>query len=404
MTLVKLLCIGCWVASAAIADDFDAALPQSEFNDSLMATPEELQDLRQWAAAAFAGTAPVNPEAVTLNVLRQDHSVLGFGQSCIDTPIRIGTKTYEHGLGTHAHSMIGVVAPAGAQRFQAAVGIDNNDDTLGTRGSADFIVESLGRQLFRSATVHGGEEAVSVDVELNASMPSIKLIVDATADGVSHDQADWADARFVMADGSVRWLDEHQSRLLFLNTEVPFSFNYGGASSHDLLKDWSREVSTETREDRTNYHVSWKDAKTGLTVSAEAAVYTGYPAVDWVLYFENQGTEDTPLLEDIRALDVHLRTGYQRHPAVLHELNGDACGENTFLPKTTSLYASEKLHLAPTGGRSSSISAFPFFNFGYGNQGLIAAIGWTGQWAADFDRAEAGPTRLRAGMEHTRLR
>ncbi|MCC6489236.1 MAG: alpha-galactosidase, partial [Candidatus Hydrogenedentes bacterium] len=126
-----------------------------------------------------------------------------------------------------------------------------------------------------------------------------------------------------------------------------------------------------------------------------------YPATDWVLFFENTGTQDTPILEDVQALDVRLRTGYMRHAPVVHELEGDACGERTFHPKDTSLEAGKSLRMAPTGGRPSSISAFPFFNFEYEGRGLITAIGWTGQWAAQIDRADTGPTRLRGGMEHT---
>ncbi len=34
---------------------------------------------------------------------------------------------------------------------------------------------------------------------------------------------------------------------------------------------------------------------------------------------------------------------------------------------------------------------------------MITAIGWSGQWAATFERAEAGPTRVAAGMELTHL-
>jgi len=54
------------------------------------------------------------------------------------------------------------------------------------------------------------------------------------------------------------------------------------------------------------------------------------------------------------------------------------------------------------GGRSSN-GTFPFFNVACGDQGLLAAIGWSGQWAAALERGPAGATRLTAGMERTRL-
>ncbi len=59
--------------------------------------------------------------------------------------------------------------------------------------------------------------------------------------------------------------------------------------------------------------------------------------------------------------------------------------------------------LAPEGGRSSN-GAFPFFNVQYGNEGMITAIGWSGEWRASLERSEAGPATLRAGMENVSLK
>jgi alpha-galactosidase len=88
---------------------------------------------------------------------------------------------------------------------------------------------------------------------------------------------------------------------------------------------------------------------------------------------------------------------------VLHRINGDTCKETSFLPFDTDLAAGESIRMAPAGGKSST-NVFPFFNFQYGDEGIIVAVGWTGQWAASFDRDESGPTRLRAGMEKTHLK
>ena len=127
-----------------------------------------------------------------------------------------------------------------------------------------------------------------------------------------------------------------------------------------------------------------------------------YPAVEWVLEFENLGTNDTPLLSEVQALDVQLRTGYFRKQVILHQLNGDVCGERSFLPMETEVEPGKTLALAPEGGRSSN-GAFPFFNVQYGDQGMIAAIGWSGQWRASLERSTSGPTTLRAGMEKLSL-
>lgn len=370
--------------------------------DPVTASPQEIQQVRDWVAESFAGAeAPGAAPRVKLQVIRQDHSVLNFGRSCIETPMTVGARHFEHGLGTHATSEIAVTPPAGAKRFTALVGVDNNSDTQGARGSVVFSVESAGKVLFQSAVLHGGEEVVPVSVDMPEGASSLLLKVDATPDGAGCDQADWADAAFEMGDGAKVYLDENQSPLLFLGTPIPFSFSYGGKASSDFLKDWTRAVSVREDDAASTHTVTWTDPETGLAVRAEAIAYKQFPAVNWVVYLENKGKTDSPLIEQLEALDIQLRTGYFRNLPVLHQLEGDACGENSFRQKDASIEAGKSLSFAPTGGRSSSISAFPFFNLQYGEQGFITAVGWTGQWATQLDRADNGPTRLRAGMELT---
>ena len=377
-------------------------IPTDAPQDAVMASAAETRAIMDWASDAIAGGRPLGGEpAMRVELRRQDHSTLHFGQSCIDTPMRIGAQGYTHGLGTHANSEIVLHLSAGAKLFKAFAGIDNNADTGGQRGSAVFSVEAGGKELFRSATLRGGQAPVPVSVELPQDTRAVTLKVDTTPDGPSHDQADWAEACVVMNDGKVLWADDE--RPPFLAPAVPFSFVYDGAPSASLLPHWTRVAETKGAGPRPTHTVTWTDAKTGLRVSATATVFKRYAAVEWLLNFENTGTQDTPILENIQALDTTLQTGYQRKPVVLHQIVGDRCDERSFLPFDTIVEAGKPVAFAPVGGRPSNFT-FPFFNLQYGDEGVITAIGWSGQWAARLERSGAGPTRLVAGMEKTHLR
>ena len=379
------------------ATDIPTKAPQ----DAIMAGPAEIQELQDWASAVFTGRRPPGREpAVRVQLRRQEHSDLRFGQSCIETPIQIGQRKFKHGLGTHANSEIILYLPPEAKEFRAFVGIDNNPDTQGVRGSVQFSVEIGGKSVFRTPVLRGTNAPTPVKLNLPADTRTLILKVDATADGASHDQADWADACIVTEDGQVHWADE--GRQSFTRTARPFSFRYGGAPFAPVPNDWLRAAETRETETRIIHQASWTDPKTSLRVSATASAFKRYPAVEWVLEFENLGTQDTPLIEQVHALDVQLRTGYHRKPVKLHQLTGDICGERSFLPLETAVEPGEGVALAPEGGRSSS-GAFPFFNVQYGNEGLITAIGWSGQWRASLDRSAAGPATLRAGMEKLSL-
>lgn len=402
---VALLCLLPLVGfgGAAVAMD-PADVPAAAPNDAIMASPAEVAQMAAWAAAAFTGVKPPAPPAdVRLELRRQDHNVLRFNRSILTTPLQIGTRRFARGLGTHANSEIAVFLPPGAKAFKAFVGVDNNPDTAGRHGTVQFSVEIAGKEVARTTTLRGGGEPVAVEVAIPKGTEQLVLKVDATADGTGWDHADWAQAHLVMDDGTVRWLDGNQPSAPLLGPAAPFSFTYGGTPSSELLNVWPRTVETKDLKDRTEHRVTWSDPKTALAVTAVVGVFKRYPAVEWVLYFENRGQADTPILADIQALDAQLATGAAADKTVVHQLRGDDCSEGSFRPFETALAAGGSLRIAPVGGRSSN-GAFPFFNVECGGQGIVTAIGWSGQWAATFDRPQAGPTHLKAGMEKTHLR
>jgi alpha-galactosidase len=395
-----LLIVLCAPAIAGPLEDAD--IPTDAPADALMAGPAEIQEMQDWAAIAFTGQrSPGREPAVRVELRRQDFSVLRFGQSCIDTPIKLGDREFAHGLGTHANSEISLHLPPDTKEFKAVVGIDNNFDTGGVRGSVQFRIAAGGRELLRTPILRGTNEPVPIRVQLPPGTRELTLRVDTTPDGPSYDQADWADACIVTSSGQVHWADEDAQH--FLDATTPFSFRYRGAASSNFLSDWPRTVETSETSSRHLWQVHWQDPKTALRLTATVTAFKRYPAVEWMLEFENLGAQETPLLEDIQPLDTQLRTGYFRKPVLLHQLVGDVCGDRSFLPFETEVEPGKSLLLGPDGGRSSN-GAFPFFNVQYGDEGMITAIGWSGQWRAALERSATGPAALRAGMELTSLR
>jgi len=378
-----------------------ADIPTDAPQDAIMAGEAEIQEMQDWASSVFTGRmASGRGSAVRVIVRRQDHNMLRFGMSCMETPIQIKKRKFKHGLGTHANSELLLRLPPDAREFRAFAGIDNNFDTEGVRGTVQFSVEIAGRAVFRTPVLRGTNAPVPVRVALPPDTRELVLKVDATADGAAYDQADWADARVITGDGKTHWADAGAQP--FTRTVRPFSFRYGGAPAGAILRGWNRRADTSETPTRTLHTASWTDPNTSLRVNATVTAFKRYPAVEWVLEFENLGTEDTPLIEHVQALDLQLRTGYSRKPVVVHHLTGDVCGERSFMPLETEVVPAEGVLLAPEGGRPSN-GAFPFFNVQYGDEGLIAAIGWSGQWRATFDRSGTGPTSLRAGMEKVSL-
>lgn len=227
------------------------------------------------------------------------------------------------------------------------------------------------------------------------------LPADAPNDSIMAAPAD-VEGMFEWASMAFAGQSERVAAPSFMDVTPSFSFRYDGADSAELLKTWTRAATNVDEKDRLRQEVVWTDPKTGLRVTAAVTGWKRYPDVEWVLHFENQGTQDTPIIENIQALDTGLRTDSADRPVVVHGLVGDVCRERSFLTTEATLEPGKPVSMAPEGGRPSS-GAFPFFNIQYGDQGVIAAIGWTGQWAATLERLPAGTTRVRAGMAQTHL-
>ncbi len=396
-TLLFLLC----GTSLLFADE--SWIPATEPIDAITASGEEIELAHRWALAAFSGEQVSRDSGqIQLDVLRQDHSSLQLGKSCMCTPIKLADRKFEHGLGTHSYSEIVVTLPKPAKEFQAIVGVDNNSDTAAVRGSARFAIEVDGKELRKTEILKGNSPPLEFRVALPQGTRQFTLKVDDAGDGPDFDQVDWADAKVVYDDSTTAYLDE--TKISFLTNDYPFSFVYNGKSSRELLPQWKFQHGTRPEKDRTVHEFNWTDPDTKLTASAVVTLFKNSPGVDWVLYFRNGSDKDTPTLENVQAVDLRFQSGYQRLPVRLHSLVGDTCSETAWLPNMKTVEIGKPLTVAPQGGRSSN-GAFPFWNLQWEDRGILTAIGWSGQWSAKFERTENGPTKMSCGMEklHTIL-
>jgi len=182
----------------------------------------------------------------------------------------------------------------------------------------------------------------------------------------------------------------------------PFSFKYAGESSEQFLKDWQFSHRARQLDDTRMEHIfTYEDPKTRLQIRCELILFKDFPAVEWVVKFKNNGKEDTPILEDVHALDTRF-TRKGRGDFVLHRALGSSATKKDFAPVDELI--NHVLYYAPVGGRSSNTTIFPFFNIeATGEGGVIVGIGWSGQWATSLAK-NLSSLHVRAGMELTHLK
>ncbi|MBN2328549.1 MAG: alpha-galactosidase [Candidatus Omnitrophica bacterium] len=180
----------------------------------------------------------------------------------------------------------------------------------------------------------------------------------------------------------------------------PFSFVYDGRPSGELLKDWTFEADHERLDEtRISHALMWTDPKTGLKVRWEGLEYTDFESIEWTLYLQNTGEAETPIIQNIDALDVEVHRG-RGSEYTLHHWKGTEVKAGDYAPQKTLLNEGKKIALRPGGGRMTGTAGeWPYYNLDAGSEGIILAIGWPGRWAVDFERDGETGLRIRAGQD-----
>ncbi len=369
-------------------------------------TPDsgEIGEAAVWTAAKFKGVQEARKPEPALIVRANNDPVQKNGRA--GKPMRIADAEYTHGLYCHAVSAVVVRLPGPGESFTAIAGVDNNEQTSGGRGSVRFSVKAGGTEKFTTGVLRGGMPGVPVRVALAGATEFLLEVSDA-GDGIACDQADWADAKVTLQNGSSLWLadlplKDGGGRAPY-STEPAFSFKYDGKSSADLLPGWtSQRKSRDLDGQRAEHTLTYTDGMTGLEVRCVAVEYHDFPTIEWTVYFKNTGTSDTPVLSDIRALDTVLQGG-GKGDVTLHHNKGTFVRADDFEPLTTKLKANQKERFAPPAGRPCGY-VWPYFNVEWEGEGVIVVVGWPGQWSAEFARDAGTGLLVTAGQELTHLR
>ncbi len=202
--------------------------------------------------------------------------------------------------------------------------------------------------------------------------------------------------------GSDRWV-----RQTFLKSrQLPFSFMLDGKDSHTFLHKWSRKLSpvNETPDGARHYDLEMVSPDKSMKLNCEIITFNDFPAAEWTLHFTNIASVNSPQISQVNAADIDFTTRSKQPDWRLYTAKGSISTEYDFHLETYAI-ADSALKFVPSEGRSSSISAFPFYNLAESDtQGICIAIGWSGTWFADFIPADNNKAvDFRTGMEGTDL-
>ncbi len=135
----------------------------------------------------------------------------------------------------------------------------------------------------------------------------------------------------------------------------------------------------------------------GLVITRRVTLYREYDAWDWVLSLKNEGSEDTGILSGLLDCDMALpfpaddplRPGFRPFDPAFKVINaiGGAQSPEDFTPREFFLVEGDSREFGTVGGRSSS-PVMPYVEMVRHEEGVIAAVGWSGDWKVRVTRQD----------------
>jgi alpha-galactosidase len=187
-------------------------------------------------------------------------------------------------------------------------------------------------------------------------------------------------------------------RILSELADVPWSFNLAGQPAAQALADWRcSKMSEPIGAGRRQHTVIYTDPATSLELRCVAIEYLEFPVIEWTLHFMNGGVDVSPVISDLRPLDLTVRGKTPEQVFVLHHAKGSRAERDDYRPYRTVLEVDAPIELASIGGRPTN-GGFPYFNLADDEGGLVLALGWPGQWCASFRRDLRHGVKIRGGQ------
>jgi alpha-galactosidase len=145
------------------------------------------------SGAFYKAQSTVWLDKLDLSVATQGHGKPGINTSVDGKPLTIAGEVFKRGFGTHAESSLLIKLNGKVKKFSTLVGID--DEIKGQSPAVEFEIYGDNKKLWSSGTMHLGDKAKPVSVDLKG-VNRLELVVTDGGNGPYYDHADWVDAKF----------------------------------------------------------------------------------------------------------------------------------------------------------------------------------------------------------------
>lgn len=161
----------------------------------------------------------------------------------------------------------------------------------------------------------------------------------------------------------------------------------GGASVMEEIKDWTLKTEKTGEDDaKTDYTLTYTKAGEVLEIVIYATAYKAYPVVEWTIWLNNKGEENSAQITELNALDYTFAADCAESEVLVTTFEGSHEDYTSFKPDTRILEKMKTRIVSGTGGKSS-VDWSPYMNLqwkneqaSWGKEGVFISNGWPGQW------------------------
>ena len=179
------------------------------------------------------------------------------------------------------------------------------------------------------------------------------------------------------------------------------SAKIGEEQFRSIAARWTKDIKRSAGDDGHEYVTAvFTDVVTNFKFTLEATLFGDYPAVDYVVWAQNIGTANSPIINEFYAVDSKFDLPADMGAYTLNTTEGcyKSSSANDFRPVQQLIRSgSEHNFCNDIEGRGKSTDdGWPYFDLIGKDCGLLMAIGWTGAWESRYAFKENNTLSMKA--------
>ncbi len=206
-------------------------------------------------------------------------------------------------------------------------------------------------------------------------------------------------------DKAGKWLSDY---ILKGDKNNAFDFLIDGKSFVDDIKSWTLNTEQEDSETKTDWTLTYTKDGQPLEVVVYATAYKEYAIIEWTVWINNVGDENSGVISEFDGLNKEFGTADDYN---ITYWAGSKAVKSDFSATNLDLEEDEELSLFGQNGKASREYS-PYFNIQWENrkaewgvEGVYFSVGWPGEWIAHITdigktvQVDAGQKNLSTYLE-----